>query len=246
LFVRRPHGLEPTHHALGIAPAVELLIREASNAVGLTMRFDPATTTRQFRIGAPEHLSSLIAAPLLTQFEQQAPGAGFNLRTEIGENALKRVRHDQIDVAVGQFLKPDVGLASENLYEDDYALVLRRGHPQVRRRATRAGLGKLTYVAVSPTADARLLTDEDFQSQGVQRRVIATVPRFQTAFEVVSRTNFAVVAPRRLAEMYVTPFRLMVLKLPIALRRLSLLLVRRTHPDPGVDWLAGNIRRALG
>jgi DNA-binding transcriptional LysR family regulator len=245
LFVRRPHGLEPTRHALSLATAVDTLIRDASQALGLTDGFDPASAARHFRIGAPEHLSSIIAAPLLNHFQRQAPGARFHLRTDIGEEALRGVLHDQIDVALGQFQVRDARLRYDALYDDEYALVVRRGHPDAQSRVTRTVLAKLAYVAVSPTGESRPITEGDFRSDGIERDIVATVPRFQTAFEVVRRTNLAVVAPRRLAEFHQRTFRLLVRKLPIAVRGIRIVLVRRSHRDAGLDWLADGIGRIL-
>jgi DNA-binding transcriptional LysR family regulator len=245
LFVRRPHGLEPTRHALTLAAAVDSLIREASLAIGLADEFDPASTRRHYRIGAPEHLSSIIAAPLLNHFQRYAPGARFHLRTDIGEAALRGVLHDQIDVALGQFQGRDARLRYDALYDDEYALVLRRGHSDAPARATRAVLAKLAYVAVSPTGESRPITEGDFRSEGIERNIVATVPRFQTAFEVVRRTNLAVVAPRRLAEFHQRTFRLLVRKLPIAVRSIHVVLVRRNHRDPGLDWLTEGIGLVL-
>jgi LysR family transcriptional regulator, mexEF-oprN operon transcriptional activator len=221
------------------------LLRSASEAIGTALHFDPVTTTRDFRVGAPEHLSSLVAAPLVRFFEKEAPNARFSLRPVIGDEALQSVQHDQLDLAIGQFRRRDIGLHSEPLYQDDYVLVLRRTHPQAQRRPTRVSLAKFNFIAVSPTGEPRALTDEEFQAQGIRRRVVASVSRFQNAFEVVRDTNTAVIAPCRLAEAYTRPYRLVVIKLPIALRRIRIQMMRRSHPDPGLDWLTALMRQVL-
>src|SRR6185295_6787536 len=70
LFLRRPHGLEPTRHALALAPKIEALLREAQAAMGAAESFAPATAARDFRLAAPDHVSTLLAAPLLARFEK--------------------------------------------------------------------------------------------------------------------------------------------------------------------------------
>jgi DNA-binding transcriptional LysR family regulator len=245
LFMRRPHGLDPTQHALLLAPIIDALIRDVSEALNTAVHFDPMTTTRNFRVGAPEHLSALVAAPLVRLFEREAPHARFTLLPMIGDDALQAVQHDQLDLALGQFRQRDVGLTREVLYLDEYALVLRRAHPQVQRSLTRKDLAKLSYIVVSPTGAQSILTDEEFRSQGVSRRIVATVSRFQNAFEVVRSTNTAVVAPRRLADAYTKPYRLAVFELPIKLRRIHIQMMQRSNPDPGLDWLTGLIRAVL-
>src|SRR5690349_9146823 len=66
LFVRRPHGLEPTRHALELGPRIDALLESLNDALGLSARFDPATTTRGFRLAAPDSITTLLAPMLLT------------------------------------------------------------------------------------------------------------------------------------------------------------------------------------
>src|SRR6187549_935469 len=49
LFVRRPHGFEPTRRALELGPQVEALIALAGEALSPDSRFDPARSDRLFR-----------------------------------------------------------------------------------------------------------------------------------------------------------------------------------------------------
>src|SRR6185503_19326556 len=54
LFVRKPHGLEPTRHALELAPRIDALLASMHEALGLSASFLPETAERAFRIGAPD------------------------------------------------------------------------------------------------------------------------------------------------------------------------------------------------
>ena len=63
LFVRQPHGLAPTRHALALAPQIDALLESMRGALGLADAFDPGSSERGFRIGAPDHLATLIAPP---------------------------------------------------------------------------------------------------------------------------------------------------------------------------------------
>ena len=53
LFIRRPHGLEPTRRALELAPRVDALIDLARETLEREGIFDPARSTRRFTLGAP-------------------------------------------------------------------------------------------------------------------------------------------------------------------------------------------------
>src|SRR5450432_4024283 len=54
LFVRRPHGFEPTRRALELGPRIEALIELSAQAISPDGGFDPLRSTRSFNLGAPE------------------------------------------------------------------------------------------------------------------------------------------------------------------------------------------------
>jgi DNA-binding transcriptional LysR family regulator len=242
LFLRRPHGLEPTRHALALAPAIEALLAGAQAAMGSGDDFDPARTARDFRLAAPDHVGTLLAPPLLAAFERQAPQARFALRALLGADALEALRRNEIDLALGQFPPAAEGLKIEPLYQDRYVLVARRGHPDLRRRVSRAAFEALPHVMISVGGNFRAITDEHFRAQNLKRRVVATVPRFETAFAVVRDTRAVAIAPERLARRHALMFRLAIHALPVAPAPIRIMLVRRTRPDRGVEWLAERVR----
>src|SRR4051812_25258438 len=65
LFIRRPHGFEPTLRAQQLGPQIETLISLAGEALDKGGGFDPATSDRIFRIAAPEFVTALIGAELI-------------------------------------------------------------------------------------------------------------------------------------------------------------------------------------
>lgn len=242
LFLRRPHGLEPTRHALSLAPRVDALLNDAANALGMAARFNPCTTSRGFLIAVPDHVAMLLAAPLLAAFEKEATGARFALRSLLGEDALESLRRNRIDAAIGQFQYP-TGLRTEALYNDRYVVVARKHHPAIGKRGVNRTLfERLPHVMISVGGDFRAFTDEQFRAQGSKRRIIATVPRFAAAFEVVRQTHAVAVAPERLAR---SQRDLAIYSLPISLAAIRVLMVRRPQPDPGLDWLATRIRASV-
>lgn len=245
LFVRRPHGLTPTNHALTLAPLVESMLEQARDAVGLAHHFDPSTTARDFRLASPDLLGPLIAAPLLGEIERRAPNARFSLMTLVGEAAVRAVQQDQLDLAVGQFPRLPEGIAATALYDDEYVVVTRATRTNANEPLTRKGLRQLPFVTFSAAGVFRGFTEDELESQGLKRRIVATVPRFSTAVEIVRRSNAAVLAPRRLAEAYTGPFRLRVRTMPVKLRPFRALLIRRGNVDPGRDWLAAIVTASL-
>ncbi len=243
LFIRRPHGLEPTPRARALAPQIEALIRGAQSALGREA-FDPAASTRSFRIGATDYLAQLLSPPLLEAFAQTAPRARFAFHVVRGGDALAALRRHEIDIAVGRFARAATGLDVRPLFTDHFCVVARATNRAVPARLTKAQFAQLGHVTISVTGDFRSITDEDVRALGLARRVVATAPTFSTAFAIVSRTDAIAIAPSRLAARFARAFRLRTAALPRPLAPLKITAVTRPARDEGADWLAARLADA--
>jgi DNA-binding transcriptional LysR family regulator len=245
LFVREPHGLSPTRHALELAPRIELLLESMGQALGLSDRFAPEHSERGFRIGAPDHVATLLAPALLRELHASAPHARFAFGQWLGDEAIDALARDEIDLALGRFAARPEGFVTERLYDDRYCLVARRGHRKLRGKLSRAAYGELDHVQISVGGDFRSLEIEAVGERALPRRTVAAVPRFLMAFAVVARSDAVAVAPRRLAEVHAKDFGLGVHELPVALAPIRVVAVRRAARDAGVAFLLDQIKRAL-
>ena len=246
LFVRRPHGLEPTRHALELAPRVDALLASAEEALGLAGAFDPHTSTRGFRLASSDFLATLIAPSLLAAFAREAPGARFAFSLALGDEALRHLRLDEIDLALGRFPRRAPRVQLTPLMGDDYVLVMRKGHAASRTALSPDRFAGLDFVAVSVGGDFRTFTERDFAERGIARRIVAAAPRFTIAFAMVAAGDAACVAPRRLALTYADAFGLTLRDLPIPLPPIEMFAARRANPDPAVDWLLDVVERTVG
>lgn len=243
LFRRLPHGLEPTRHALALAPRVDALLQGGREALGQASSFAPATAERDFRLAAPDHLATILAPPLLRHFRREAPSARFALAALLGDEALDDLRRGRIDLALGQFQGGLAGFQVGPLYVDRYVLVARRG--RLKRKVSLKAFAKLEHVAISVAGDFRVLTETQFRQLGLVRRIVATVPRFSTAFETVSRSDAVAIAPERFARVQADAFRLDLHALPRPLPPLRIVSVRRKQADAGIDWLTASVEAIL-
>jgi DNA-binding transcriptional LysR family regulator len=238
LFVRRPHGLAPTRHALELGPRIDALLRQAEEAIGLVEQFDAARTTRAFRIAALDYLATLLAPRLLGAFERAAPGARFATRVLRGADALESLQRDEVDLALGQFPRPLDGFVVQPLFTDDYCLVARADHRRIRGKVGKRLFEELKHVVISVDGDFRSLTDHAIQDLGLTRRVVATAPTFSTAFAMVGQSDAVSVAPRCLASAHAAQYGLAVFDLAEPLPPIGLFAVRLEGRDEGADWLA--------
>jgi DNA-binding transcriptional LysR family regulator len=237
LFVRRANGLAPTQHALALAPRVEEILQLTSAALGLSQRFDPATSERHFRLGAADYVCSLIAGGLLRRFEQRAPRARFSFRLALGREALAALKRDEIDLAVGRFPAQLEGRRVTPLWSEEYCVVARQGHPRVRGAIDLPAYAALGHVLTSVSGDFVGFTDPAMRRLGITRTIVASVPRFLVALSVVAETDAIATVPRRLAERHAGGLRLQVLPPPFPLERFAVVAVSPPRVEPAIDWL---------
>jgi len=241
LFVRRPHGFEPTRRALELGPQVEALIALADAALNLDASFDPARSTRHFQFGAPEFVTALIGAALLDRLKATAPGVTFAIGHGTEDEVVRALKTGQGDFAIGRFGGARPGFVVEPLFEDAYAAVVRRGHPTIDGGLSNAAwrdTGHIYAYNLSEVGEA----DEDRSI-----RMLAAVPQWLSVLLMVASTDAIATVPRRLAERHAAMLGLQVLDLPVAPNTITVSLMRRTGvSDPGVDWFLDQVRAAAG
>lgn len=244
LFNRRPNGLEPTQRSLELAPRIEELIRQTQITLDTGKAFDPASTSRNFRIGGGDFMSALLAAPLLKQFEQNAPNASFVFRFSLGQEALDSLRRDDIDVAVGRLHANEQEFITEELYQEEYCIVARERNPHINNEIDLTLFSKLNHVIISLGNDMAQLGDDNLKERNIERRVVAAVPRFLTAFTLIAESDAIMTVQKRLASRYAKPFKLEIYPVPYPTDKVKIVAVCRRvdKSDEATRWLIEQIK----
>jgi len=255
LFIRRSHGLEPTQKALELGPRIEALLTLMGETVSADTGFDPASSRRRFRIACPDDIGSLIGVGLVEAFANAARRAHFATRWAILDRALRAVRRGEVDVALGAFHQIPAGLVATPLYEDEYWVIARQGHPTIHGAIDLAAYGLNEHIFVG-NPDGALADDTAIDREAMDAtygalppagliRTRAYVPQWETAMLIVSNSNVLADCPRRLAERYAARLGLQVLAPPFKPFRFAVQAVRAEGRDQGVDWLMERIAEAV-
>jgi DNA-binding transcriptional LysR family regulator len=243
LFIRRPHGFEPTRRAEELGPQVEALLELTQSTLSREAGFDPARSTRQFNFAAPEFVAALIGAELIHRLTPAAPGVRFGIGHWDEAGAFQALRRGEIDFALGRFGAPRPGFTVEPLFEDHYCVVARTGHPRIKGAITEAQWREIGHIfAWSPSETEQ---DPPVTEIGPVAQ-LAWVPQWLTALVMAASTDGLVTCPRRLADQHARRLGLQVLDLPFPPNRIRVSVMRQTGVnDPGVDWFLGQVRAAV-
>lgn len=243
LFLRRRDGLQPTARALALGTQVARLIDLASETVRAGRDFDPATSTRLFRVAANDLFCTLLAPPLLAELRRIAPAVRLTFRYAVSAQALEGLKHDDLDLAVGRFYELPGGFESTALGEEGFVVVARRNHPLIRSRLTLKRWLACEHLLVSFSGGLHGASDDALAGQGLKRNVAASMPLFFAALASVASSDLIAAVPARLAAAQAKRFKLAVHLPPLAIAPFPVSLIRheRSKSDAGLDWLAAKI-----
>ena len=243
LFVRSGLGVAPTPRAEVLAVAVQAALSTLEQALTAT-GFEPRRSTRVFRMHLSDIGEARFLPRLLAMQEADAPGTRIETRALPTDEIAPALDSGRLDVAIGYL--PDVAdTLSRPLIRDRYVLLVRRGHPVLRRWQRRAEgdelalLADLRYGCVRSHADTlRILgllrLDE-------QVRLMAA--NFLSLAAAVKTTNLAVLMPREIAADFVAQGEHALIEPERPLRdfTVSLHWSRRFEHDPAQRWLRARI-----
>lgn len=254
LFLRTPKGVVPTERATQLAAPIADILARVSKVVSTAEPFDPAISRRTFTIGAPDAVMAVVLPPLLKALRHAAPNVDIRMRqllpphgSRTSENAwapaLAELDARTIDIAIAPMKDIPARFAMQSLYEEDFIVVSRTGHPYAKSPSLEK-FCEMQHVLVSLTGDSHGFVDTLLAQRGVARRVALTVPNFMLALAMLAETDFIAAMPRRLVEVHAKQFGLKGTEAPMPLRSDPLRAVtsKASLNDAGVAWLFGLLR----
>jgi len=241
LVVRSKSGLELTPRADQLAAAVRQLLEDARSIIS-PVAFDPAVATGRVTIAALDHLSSLIVPGLMARLERQAPSLEIAIAQPSGDN-VGLVEQSTADLAVGIFDSLPTSLRRRTLYTDDYASILRRGHPAALGGLTPERYLALRHITITISGVGGSAVDAALSDQTRARQVALRVPHFLLAGMMVAESDMVFTLPRQLAIHLAASLPLEVLDVPLRLPPMAPTMIwhERLHRDPAHMWLRQQI-----
>ena len=253
LFLKTPRGVVPTARALELAAPIADILARVRSVVATAAPFEPATSTRRFTIGAPDGVSAVVLPPLLARLRKEAPGIDIAVRQILptqGEASAEHAwrgaladleaqgREGAMDVAIVPSDEMPARFHGRLLFEEDFVLAMRAGHP-FARAPTLDRYCEMQHLVVSLTGDAHGFVDRVLGEQGRTRRVALTVPNFMFALALVAETDLITALPRRFAARHARRFGVVRREAPLPLGRFRLTAIapKVAMMDAGLAWL---------
>jgi DNA-binding transcriptional LysR family regulator len=238
LFVRVQRGLLPTPRAMELVEPLRRMLGEIATILQ-TQHFDPRTAKMIFRISATDYAQTALVLPLLTMVRAQAPDIKFSVRPVAADFAEELTR-GRLEIAlVTPEMAPET-LKARKLFDEDYVCILREGHPDADHLNMDA-FCRLDHVIMSHDGTHfGGATDIALDGIGRSRRVVAAMPGFLPAMNLVRQSDMAAVVPRRLT---MGAAGIVVKDPPLPIIGFSKIAVwhQRVHHDPAHIWMRNKL-----
>ena len=239
------HGktMVPTPHALAMAPNVAASIATLRRLIQPSSGFDPATSSRVFRIAASDYITTVALAPLLQELEREAPA--FKLEIALpDESTPDRLAKGEYDLVLTpeDFIEP--GHPAELLFEERHVVVGCENNPLLAAPLTLEGFVSAGHVAVR-IGGRNTFVENELERLGVVRRVEVHAPSFIQAPWLLPGTRRIALMHERLARLMAPLLGLRTVPPPfdIPLMREMVQVHSTRRSDEGVIWLISRLRR---
>ncbi len=240
LFLRQPKGVVPTERARQLAAPIADILERARQVISRAERFDPRRSVRRFVIGAPDAVTAVLVPPLLATLRRESPGIDLAVRNLVGqfEAALTELDLRTLDVALLPLTDIPARFTSRVLYEEDFVLVRRVGHP-TGGKFTLAKYAAAAHVMVSVSGDPHGPVDKLLADHGLSRRVMLTVPNFLHALAIVSESDLVAALPRQFASRHAKRYQVEIAEAPVRLMSSPIRAIssQAATADAGLAWL---------
>lgn len=245
LFLRRPHGMEPTAVAIALEGPVAKAVEALRGALGAAHSFDAASVAGTVRIAALDAQQAVVIPLLAARLRTQAPGLRLSVLPLARRDAVEALTEGSVDLSLGLLWDVPETLSSKRLFEETYLVAGRpasMSHPLDLDAYCAAD-----HVLVAPGGDLLGIVDTHLKAIGRSRNVVLGLPGFLPALAAVAASDALVTLPKRVALAFCPAFGLATEEPPLDIRPfpVSVFWHRRNEADPRTRWLLGQLADCL-
>jgi DNA-binding transcriptional LysR family regulator len=248
LLVGGRAGLSPTARALALQEPLRRALADLRAAVERSAPFDPLTSARHFTISAVDYAELVVMPRALDVLRREAPHLTCSVVSPTRELA-RDLASGAVDLAAGPKFAEDAGLVEKKVLEEGFTVVVRRGHPKLRKakKLTLDLYLELDHLLVAPRGAPGGVVDDWLAARGLSRRVTLRTQSFVAAPFLTARSDLALTLPSGLAIEALRYVELDLYPPPLPLGKTALYLSwhERSQQDPAHRWMRVLAERAM-
>lgn len=248
LLIRTQKGYQLTDHARSLRePVLEAI--SSLQAVFSKPEFNPIESDRTFRVACTDYAVACVIGPLMRNLASEAPSISVEVLPLVPES-FAMLDNGEIDFVLYATLSVKGDFIVQKLFDESYAVVMRKGHPLLELLSKRDAL-EPDDIAGVPQVEFSYPTQENLQADPVLRgenggiSSTLSVPFFTALPFIVADTNAVAPVPSRfgalLARAYnvdTAPYR------PSRGFPYHLIWHERARSNPAVRWMVERFVKA--
>ncbi|MCB1632789.1 MAG: LysR family transcriptional regulator, partial [Pseudomonadales bacterium] len=209
LLVRTSEGMTPTERAMDLQPVVRSVLSAVERAIQPRKPFDPAQSTRVFRIMASDYAESTLIPAVLARLRHEAPSVALDIMTPSDVSYLN-VEQGKVDMVINRFDSMPQSFHQTTVWQDDFSCLLSVENPLLPGFSlepylqaqhvwvSKTGMG--VGVGVDPSAVQDLgWVDEALGRLGRKRHISVFTRHYQVAVLLAQQRHLVVTVPSKLA-----------------------------------------------
>jgi DNA-binding transcriptional LysR family regulator len=248
LFERQGHVMTPTPLTRSIIDQVRRALRGFEVTLSGAAHFDPASSERNFSLAVRDVLEASVLPGLMAGISAAAPSATLNTLQVSRRELESELAAGTLDAAIDVLLPLPNDVRRAQLAGDQTVVLVRRGHPLVKRRAlTLDTYLEMEHIQTSSRRRGPGLEDVELSRQGLQRKIRLRCQHYFAACRVASQSDLALTMPERLARVVNQQFGNQILPFPLQMPSLDIYLYWHANVDndPASIWLREQIKASV-
>jgi len=231
--------MHPTPFAEMLLPEIQQSLQGVERAIATPAIFDPAKSTRRFRIVASDYIMVAVLVPLAQRLATLAPNLQFEV-VQPNEESVPGLESGKIDLLITPQPYTAPWHPSELLFEERQVVVGWSQNPVFKNGLTEQDFFAAGHVTVAfGSSRVPAFADSQLQHSARARKVEIVVASFASAPWFLLGSNRLAVLHERLAKAMIPMFDLAYAPMPFdfpAMREMIQFHEARAR-DPGLTWL---------
>lgn len=240
LFVRSTGGMKPTTRALALREPIRAIVESIESRLLAQPGFDPATSTRQFRLSLSDIGEGIYLPLILQALAEVAPGVTLRSVSLPPKQLHEAMEAGAVDLAAGYF--PDIrtnDFLHRRVGLHSFACIVGKSHPLASTPMTFKRFTEAKHVVIEASGRSQEVLEKYLKSKRIHRRVVLYTPHFMSVPIVVASTDLVAIVPQALADFISAQPDLKQVALPFVppTFQVNIHWHRAEHNDPGNRWL---------
>lgn len=243
LLVQHGKRMLPTPHALRLQPMLKGLLGDVDRMVMASTRFDPAASTRWFKVCMSDFLTTIIGAALIKRLGDHAPNVGIEI-TPPFDTVVEALDQGEIDLLItpAEHISPDH--PADDLCKERFVVAGWCQNAALAKPMTRETFCNAGHIAVEIGRLRRAsFAESHLRRLGIERRIDVLVSAFSVVPELLVGTQRLSIMHQSLARSASRhlPIAYADLPFPFPEMREAMQYHRTRANDPGLTWLRQEI-----